>query len=271
MHQLRKAAEEILPQILPVPTSSTLLAIGERYSQYRRYKRSPAPAATRIIERALGFTVQNGPFRGMRYPARNAYSRHAIPKLLGCYEQELHPGLTRLLADESYRRFVDIGAAEGYYSVGFAFATGRPVFAFEIDPFERRFSRIMARANNVEERIVLNGWCTPHTLKRICPDRSLIFCDCEGYETELFTADVINSLSHSDFLIELHPLTQNHSDTNLFLSRFTLTHEIELVAARQRYAADYPEMVHLRLLDDQLVSEFRQAGQQWAIATGRSR
>src|SRR5579859_4854923 len=180
--RLRRIAERILPRIAPPRLSSMLLAIGDRHAQYLRYKRSGVPAATKIIAAELGLTVQSGPFRGMSYPASAAYSRHAIPKLLGCYEKELHGAISRRLVDVSYRRFVDIGAAEGYYTVGFAFRAKRPVYAFEIEPFETRYVRLMARLNQVEEIVHLHGWCSSEKLRSICPDRSLIFCDCEGYE-----------------------------------------------------------------------------------------
>jgi hypothetical protein len=170
MHYVRAVAEQVLPRVMPSKVSSTLLAVGDRYAQYRRYKRSGAPAATRLIESNFGLTVQSGPFAGLQYPAQNAYSRHAIPRLLGSYEEELHPALCGFLADDSFHRFVDVGSADGYYSVGFAFTARKPVHAFEIDPFERRYTRLMARLNNVEPLITLGSWCGPEDLRKICPE-----------------------------------------------------------------------------------------------------
>jgi hypothetical protein len=43
----------------------------------------------------------------------------AVPKLLGCYEQELHPALNRAI-DTDYGVILNIGCAEGYYPVGLA-------------------------------------------------------------------------------------------------------------------------------------------------------
>jgi hypothetical protein len=204
----------------------------------------------------------------MRYPSRNAYSRHAIPKLLGSYEQELHPALNRLLSDKTFRRYVDIGSAEGYYSVGFAFATGIPVYAFEIDPFERHYTKLMARVNRVEHLLHLKGWCSPAVIQHICQDRSFILADCEGFEMRLFTPFLATSLYHSDLIIELHPTGQEGSISE-FLERFSATHDIELVTSRPRFARDFPDLTHPRLLDDRLVNEYRQVGQQWAVITAK--
>ncbi len=269
MHYVRSVAEQVLPRVMPYKVSSTLLAVGDRYAQYRRYKHSPVPAATRLIESRLGLIVQAGPFQGMRYPAPNAYSRHAIPRLMGCYEEELHPALFRCLADRSIRRFVDIGSADGYYSVGFAFAGQRKVHAFEIDPFERRYTRLMARLNRVEHLVELDGWCGPEELKRICRDRSFILCDCEGYEAELFPRPVAEALHHSDLIIELHEVAPGHPNSH-FLEHFSETHHLEYITARPRLAANCPAMTRLGLLDDGLVSEFRQPEQRWAVLTAKS-
>src|SRR5581483_2238212 len=133
--------------------------------------------------------------------------------------------------------------------VGFAFAARRPVHAFEIDPFERRYMRRMARLNNVEHCIKLDGWCSPDHFKKICPDRSFILCDCEGYETELFLPSVVLSLRHSDLIIELHPAGQYQTSAQ-FLDRFSATHQLEYVSSRPRYAASRSELARLGLLDD---------------------
>lgn len=269
MHPLRRAAHAVLPHVLPDPASSALLAMADRYGQYRRYKRSGSPAATRVIEARLGLDVRRGPFRGMRYPARIAYSRHSIPRLLGCYEEELHPVIERCVADPTYRRFVDVGSAEGYYSVGFALAGGRPVHAFEVEPFERRFMRMMAHANGVTSLVHANTWCSPEALMRLCTDRSFILCDCEGYEIALFTPAVVRALAHSDLIVELHDLG-GVATRPLIAERFAGTHAIEFVGSRERRARDYPELAPLKLAEDRYVSEFRQPGQQWAIISSRA-
>lgn len=248
--------------------SSTLLAIGYRYSQYRSYQRSDSPAATRVIEKNLGLTVRRGPFTGMVYPTRNAYSRHSIPQLTGCYEEELHPAIQACISDSSYRRYVDVGSAEGYYSVGFAFAARRPVFAFEIEPFERRYTRLMARANGVAHLIDLGGWCSGERLRALCPDRSFILCDCEGYEAELFLPAVVASLRESDLIVELHN-RPGMDIKSLILERFGATHRVELVTSRPRCAAEFSELKDLNLDQDRFVNEFRQPGQQWAVISAK--
>jgi hypothetical protein len=99
--------------------------------------------------------------------------------------------------------------------------------------------------------------------------RSFILCDCEGYEAELFDRSVVSSLHHSDLIVELHPASQDQTKPP-FLELFSVTHRIELISSRPRYAVNRPELTRLGLLDDSLVSEFRQLGQQWAVLTAKS-
>src|SRR3546814_3995983 len=56
------------------------------------------------VRRCYGLTVQAGPFAGMKYVAGAAGSLYS-PKILGSYEQELHPYIRTL---PNYRRLVNV-------------------------------------------------------------------------------------------------------------------------------------------------------------------
>ena len=62
--------------------------------------------------------VLRGPFAGMVY-AVDAFASAYFPKLIGCYEREIHEILESVIR-RGYRRIIDIGCAEGYYAVGLA-------------------------------------------------------------------------------------------------------------------------------------------------------
>ena len=95
----------------------------------------------------FGLTVRSGPFAGLRFYVTKAAVgaprvADCLPaKLIGCYEQELHPGIERLLGS-SPSTIVNVGAAEGYYAVGLAMrAPGSRVHAFEPDTDRREMLR----------------------------------------------------------------------------------------------------------------------------------
>ena len=87
--------------------------------------------ANRIIRRC-GSRVQTGLFRGMTCIA-DADEGCLVPKLLGCYEEELSASLEELIA-RGYDRVIDVGCASGYYVVGLAMRMPRAeVFGFDTD------------------------------------------------------------------------------------------------------------------------------------------
>jgi 2-polyprenyl-3-methyl-5-hydroxy-6-metoxy-1,4-benzoquinol methylase len=94
------------------------------------------------------FIVQDGPFAGMNFPLMPA-DGCVMPKLLGSYEEELHPFFNRF-AGTDYDLIIDIGCAEGYYAVGLArlFERAR-VLAYDIDANARQRCSELARLNGV--------------------------------------------------------------------------------------------------------------------------
>ena len=103
-----------------------------------------------------------------------------MPKLLGCYEAEIHEILTQIMAKE-YTEIVDIGCAEGYYANGLAMCMPTTsVYAFDIDPEARHFCETIAKLNNVQDRVIIAGHCDINELNTIMKGHPLIICDCGG-------------------------------------------------------------------------------------------
>ena len=167
-----------------------------------------------------------GPFEGMRYATLQATCSAILPKLLGTYELELAPAIDRIL-QQSYECVVDVGCAEGYYAVGFArrFPQAQ-VVAFDIDPRARELCQLNAAANGISEQISVLDAATPSEVANLCRGRrALIFCDCEGYERDLFPAIPIADLLQSDLLIETHDFIHAGVHT-LLLQHFAPTHDV---------------------------------------------
>ena len=70
------------------------------------------------IVRQHGTVVMAGPLKGLDFLPHSAEGCH-VAKLLGCYEQPLHPFIERAI-QTAYQVVVNIGCAEGYYAVGMA-------------------------------------------------------------------------------------------------------------------------------------------------------
>ena len=83
----------------------------------------------RTIQKAKG-EVQSGPFKGLKY-IEKAYCSSICPKLTGTYEKEIQNTINQLL-DKKFDAFIDIGSAEGYYSIGFArYCNCEQVYSYE--------------------------------------------------------------------------------------------------------------------------------------------
>lgn len=218
-------------------------------------------------------TVLHGPFKGMKYPHMDSVESGLYPKLLGCYEKELEAQITYIL-EQRYAAIIDIGCAEGYYAVGFAMrCQDAEVYAFDIDQHARSLCEQMARLNGVQ--VHLGGLCNQDTLLNMSlKGRSLILADCEGYEVELFTRDLVRQLKGHDFLIETHDF-KNIVITGELLKAFHDTHECEVIESIddiiKAYDYEYDEIASLPLADRrQLVGEGRPQIMRWIFAKSKS-
>ncbi len=138
-----------------------------------------------------GIPVAVGPFQGMRYPHDLRGVDHALPKLMGRYEEEIHAAVEGLLERDV---FVDLGSADGYYAVGAALR-GCEVHAYELARNARRLARKIAAKNGVS--------INQHRAARIDFPDAGILCDIEGHEAELFTPEVCAKLT-GPVVIETH-------------------------------------------------------------------
>jgi ribosomal protein L11 methylase PrmA len=151
-----------------------------------------------------GLKVLSGSFQGMAY-LPEATGSVLVPKLLGCYEAELHGALGQIL-ETKYNLVVDVGCAEGYYAIGLALRMpSSQIYAFNLDPRTHKLCAAMARINSVSDRITIAGKCDVEHLNSLPTEvGALIVCDCEGGEIDLLCPELIPGLTSADVLVELH-------------------------------------------------------------------
>ena len=180
----------------------------------------------KLVDR-FGWTVRSGPFRGLTLTPMTA-NEHLGPFLLGTYEFELHPWLTRLLG-QRFSQVIDVGSKFGYYAVGFARAfRTTPVVAFDTDWWARRATAEVAAANDVAALVRIEGFCSPRRLQSLLRKRALVISDCEGYESELFDAPV-PQLASATLIVELHEAAAPGVTRKLH-DRFAATHDVASVS-----------------------------------------
>ena len=229
------------------------------------------PALKEIFSNAL---VIKGPFAGMNYAHATTFCSAYHPKILGTYEAELIPVIKAFL-DRGYSTVVDVGAADGFYAVGFALKSPESkIIAYEQSPRARKQLGILARTNGVQDSIEIRERCESADLLTLPDSGGLMIMDCEGYEDVLLEQSTIARLSRWDFLIETHD-GFSRGVTRRLIERFNASHDVTVVDTvhdldkADRYLP--PCIAHLpRIHQDLLLSEQREhATLRWLVCHSR--
>ena len=208
-----------------------------------------------------------GPFQGMLYPSLQSCGSSLPPKILGTYERELFGVIATL---RHYDELINVGAAEGYYSVGLV-RKGVVGRALSYDPSEtaRAMCARLAEANNVSDRVFTRDLFSRGDLLALDPGtRRLVVSDCEGYERRLFDRETAAHLAKADVVIEVH----EHRGASLadLRAAFEPTHQLKVIGSISDWErADYREPSVLRAFDRAtrmlLTAELR-ADMSWLVA-----
>ncbi len=219
-------------------------------------------------------TVQNGPFKGMKYPHLDSFGSTLYPKLLGSYEKELWE-VIETVKTKNYSEIIDVGCAEGYYAIGLALTTKETkIYAYDSAAKARELCLEMAELNKVDNRVFIRSGLSPNGLGSFpFTGKNLIICDCEGYEKELFTANNIANLKQSDLIIETHDMID--MEISGYLKKlFSETHTIQSVFSvddiQKALIYEFDELKQLDLMSrKKILAEERGAVMEWLICKAK--
>ncbi len=226
----------------------------------------------RELVRVLEGKVQNGPFAGMELPNDSSWGVGDVaPKILGCYELELHPSVEKAIA-RAPEIVINVGCAEGYYAVGLARRLPlAKTYAFDIDARAQAVCRGAGALNGVADRLIVRGECTSKDLIELTRGvkRALIVLDCEGAELQLLTPETARQLAHCDIIVETHDFI-DRTITPTLSKTLSAQHETEQLREGARDPAGYPVLRQLGSLDRALLTcEFRPEVMYWLMAWAR--
>lgn len=183
-----------------------------------------------------------GPFTGLKYPD-NEERPYYSARLLGTYERELHTTIEELCLCQ-YSTVIDVGAAEGYYAIGFCKRCPQiHMIAFEAEEYKRIRLKEMAEINKVQDRLTIGGLCSTDNLRDALKDQKnvLIVCDIEGGERDLLDPVEIPDLLRATLLVELHDVFPEFADVpSVMRERFGKSHDIREVVGCDRTLKDLP-------------------------------
>ena len=214
------------------------------------------------------YVVHSGPFAGMKY-LESATGSQLFPKILGSYEEPLHPWIEDAIK-KNYAQVVDVGCAEGYYAVGMALKLpGGSIHAYDTDNVALSLCGELAQLNDVADRVSLHSECTYQELQRRITQDTLIICDIEGYELSLLKPDKVPALASADMIVEAHDFLYGYgSITEELIKRFGKSHKIEILVDYPRDPAGYSVLQHQDLsIQRDLIDEKRSTQMRWLRLT----
>lgn len=192
----------------------------------------------KVLRDHVPLTVRSGPFAGMNL--EGACSPLG-PKVLGTYEMELWT-LIESIARSRVQHVVNVGAADGFYAVGFLrhLPTARAT-AFEMLSSHHDHAETLARANGVRDRLAIHGTCDRSSLSSALnrDERTLVIMDVEGAERDLLDVASASGLRYAQILVEVHDFV-DPTISRLLRDRFQATHDLTVYRSRQRTVDDLP-------------------------------
>lgn len=203
---LETAAKHIAHSRLSLKVFSPLIYLSNHILANKPKDLSTQVPQDSFLVKQLGDpVVKHGPFKGLIYPSYQSVGSAIFPKILGSYESELHESIEALI-NKNFDTIIDIGCAEGYYAIGFALRNkAAKIYAYDTDETARKLCSEMSILNNVGDRISIKSEFNSTAFKEINPlQKTLIICDCEGYEAILFNKDILPFIKNSTLLIETH-------------------------------------------------------------------
>ena len=217
------------------------------------------------ISKIYNNTVQQGPFKGMVMNEDQFWGQgDSSSKILGLYEKEIQDLIVSIQKDKKYSTFVDIGGADGFFAIGSLVNNlFKKCEVFEISKKGRISIQKNSKQNNVYDSIRIHDKASKASLTKIDNiNNSLILCDIEGGEYELFDEKLIKKIYPSDIIIEIHKNKEN-SLVN-FEKRFTKIYSITKITQEPRSLKNFKELENINDNNRALItSEGRSYVQEW--------
>ena len=215
--------------------------------------------------------VLHGPFVGLRYPkGEKAFGSSFSPKIIGSYEECLHNAILNFIGND-YDEIHDIGCAEGYYVGGLAMLFPKAkIIGYDISPTAVELANKLIEENNfISAKAVLKDVRQDFWQEFSSQKRTLIFCDVEGAEKDLFNEEAVKRLVRSDLIIELHDFLDASIKPKL-IKIFETTHDVEIIKEGNKNMPRYTSLNSLSLAAcNKLLDEGRPCEMEWLVAKAR--
>lgn len=215
-----------------------------------------------------GNVVRSGPFEGLRF-TDFVSEGCTVPRLLGCYEHELHGEIERLVRQD-FDTVLNIGCADGYYAVGLARRMPHVrVHAHDINEAAQAACRRVSEINGVGDRVEIGGVFQGADFARFAGRKTWLVLDIEGHEFELLDPDAFPELRRMTVMVECHDCFRKNV-ADVIARRFAPSHSVTRID-HALAAPDLPDCLKpLGQLDQLLATwEWRDGPTPWLIMEPR--
>lgn len=166
----------------------------------------------------FGGKIAYGPFHGLRISQNIKSVSPDFPSMyFGIYEQEVLNTIQN--RPQKYTNFINLGAGDGYYSIGVLFnGLFESSIAFEESPIRQKMIVELAMANKVDDRIEVLGRADYFSIQELPAEllaKSMILIDVEGGEFEILNLETIKLLKNSIVIVEIHDFLTNDGEEKL--------------------------------------------------------
>ena len=221
--------------------------------------------------------VQYGPFKNMLLSKKNRWAKFDLtPQLLGTYEENIVKYILSIRA-KNKELFVDIGAGDGYFVIGFTLSgLFENIYAFEISHEGREIIKKNEIKNNCLENIKIMKKADLNSLKEIENKFSngVVLIDIEGAEYDLLNEDILFLLRKFHLIIEMHPFLIRNNDfkNKELMKRIKKFFNIEIIKKENYTPSKFHELSKFSE-DEQLLalSEGRSEKTEWLILSPKNR
>jgi len=217
------------------------------------------------VSKIFNNTVQEGPFKGMLISENQFWGPgDKASKILGFYEKEIQDLINRIQEKNNFSTFIDIGGADGFFAVGSVINNlFKKCEVFEISKRGRQAIEESAVKNNVADLISIKSEANQKTLSSIENiNNSVILCDIEGGEYDLFSEKLIKIIHPSNVIIEIHK--NPNISLNKFEDRFKDLFSITKIIQGSRSLNNFSELKNFNDNNRALIaSEGRSSIPEW--------
>ena len=224
------------------------------------------------IEELTGGKILSGLYENTKLAdSKNYYFCAKSSQLLGCYEQDVQEEIKKLKEKYNFKYLVNLGAGEGYHSVGclnnkiIEYAVNFEMVKINRDSIEKNF-----QINNLQKKFSIFSKAEENFIEligdKINLEETLFLFDIEGDEFKLLNENNLSKLRNSYLIIELHHFYGSPSNNNKLIEMLNNTFNIKFIKTGSRNFSKFKVLNSFS--DDEkwlMMSESRPKTMRWVI------